>query len=417
MDIRSKLGLYKENQGKKVESQVPSGKDVQNLIPGVDCANDGGSFYLIENRYPLSFFHGGFRLGEALEIEPQTVSKLCAGSTPVLRAGLNDSLEAGELLSASDFLFLDTETTGLSGGTGTVAFLVGAGCFEAGGFVIRQLFMRDYHEEPAMLHYLKRLLDGYKGLVTFNGRAFDWNLLQGRFIFNRMRLQQSEPRHLDLLYPSRRIWGLKLESCRLSSLEENILGEHRTDDIPGELIPTVYFNYLEERDASDIRRVIRHNELDILSMVSLLIKMTVLLESPLDESDGEHELLGLGRIFEARGEMESGVECFESCVRAESFVVRDAAVKRLSGIYKRNGDYRRAVEHWQRMMGESGGFSLFPLVELAKYYEHKERNAAKALEMVEKALESCLRTGLHGSRHFADLRKRRERLLKKGKKA
>ena len=157
--------------------------------------------------------------------------------------------------------------------------------------------MRDYDEETAMLAELKELISDRQGFVTFNGKSFDINLLQTRLIANRLRLGISDIPNIDLLYPARRVWKLKLESCRLVSLEENILGHVRHDDIPGSMIPAVYFDYLEDRDASAIKRVLEHNELDILSMVSLLCRLSAMLQDPMSESDGGLELLGISRIF------------------------------------------------------------------------------------------------------------------------
>ncbi|NJD04591.1 MAG: hypothetical protein FIA99_18800, partial [Ruminiclostridium sp.] len=247
-------------------------------------------------------------------------------------------------------------------------------------------------------------------LVTFNGKSFDWNLLQGRFISNRIRPSSSSPVHIDLLFPSRRIWGLKLESCRLSSLEENILDEKRTDDIPGSMIPAVYFKYLEDRDATDIRKVIKHNRLDILSMVSLLSKISAMLENPFKESSCEQELLGMGRIFQKNGEQDNVVKCYEICARSGSFPVKAAAVKQLTRIYKKSGDYAKALEHWKSMVEGSSGFNLLPMVEMAKYYEHKEKNAGKALEIIERAVEMSLQAGLREEARFLELRKRHDRL-------
>lgn len=399
MDIRTKLGIYNENTDKKPVGTVSSGKDIPAGIPGTVCSNNDGSFYVMENRYPLSHIHGGCCLGAALNINERSLSWLCGksdGAIPV-----------------NGFLFLDTETTGLSGGTGTVAFLVGTGFFEDGAFVVRQYFMRDYDEEPAMLRELNKVFSAYAGLVTFNGKSFDWNLLQGRFISNRIRILLKDPLHLDLLFPARRIWGLKHDSCRLSSLEENELEERRIDDIPGVLIPSVYFKYLEDRKTADIKRVIKHNELDILSMVSLLVKMSVMLDNPLSEAGGEHELLGLGRIFEARGEFEMTVDCFESCAKSANFSIKAAAVRRLTGMYKRNGDYDRAFEHCRQILADSGGSNLYSMIEIAMYYEHRVKDISKALEIVEKAVRFCLMAGLTENRQLLELRKRQERLRKK----
>jgi len=402
VDLRSKLSLYREYIGKSNETvRKKSGCDVEDLIPGRIQANEYGCFYLIEKRYPLFHLHGEYELGDVLQIGADVIAALGGESCKGLRP--------------ERLLFLDTETTGLSGGAGTVAFLVGIGFFdiENNEFAVRQYFMRDYNEETAMLAELQQFFAGYDGFVTFNGKAFDVNLLQSRFISNRLRPDYKDFPNLDLLFPSRRVWGLKLESCRLSSLEENILGLYREDDIPGALIPSVYFKYVEDRNAYDIKRVISHNELDILSMVSLLARLSTMMNSPLSETDGGFELLGMSRLFEANGKTEHVMECLEACAESELFSVRMRAVKKLTGLYKRSGSYDRALEHWKAIEAENPGYELFHLVEMAKYYEHKAKDPERALEIVDKALKNCLRTGLTSSRQLEELKKRRDRLIRK----
>ncbi len=400
MDIRSKLGLYREALDKSTQpSKKGSGEDIDALIPGIVRTNDYGQCYVIESRYSPEHIHGGCKIGAASNISTEIITALGGSSCGGLQA---DRL-----------LYLDTETTGLSGGTGTVAFLVGTGLFENGSYIIRQYFMRDYDEEAAMLAELKELFSGCQGFVTFNGKSFDINLLHSRFISNRLRTAISELPNVDLLYPARKVWGMKLESCRLSSLEENILGQGRSDDIPGSLIPSVYFNYLDDRDASEIKRVIRHNELDILSMVSLLYRLSVMLRNPLSESDGGPELLGIGRIFEANGKMEDMVECLEACTDSGRFDIKLQAVKRLTGVYKRAGRYDRALEHWQSVESEGSCFDLFHLVEMAKYYEHKAKDPVMAMQAVEKAFAVCRRAGLTAGKQIDELIRRRDRLRRK----
>ncbi|HEY8348539.1 MAG TPA: ribonuclease H-like domain-containing protein, partial [Clostridia bacterium] len=287
------------------------------------------------------------------------------------------------------------------------------GFFENDSFTVRQYFMRDYDEEAAMLAELKELISGRQGLVTFNGKCFDINILQSRFISNRLRTDISGIPNIDLLFPARRVWGMKLESCRLSSLEENILGHVRHDDIPGSLIPAVYFKYLEDRDASEIKRVIEHNKLDVLSMVSLLYRLSAMLQDPLAETDGGLELLGIGRIYETVGRMEDMVECLEACTGSGRFDVKLRAVKRLTGVYKREGRYDRALEHWQAIESEGSGFELFHLIEMAKYYEHKAKDPEKALQAVEKAFAVCRQAGLTDGRQVQELARRRDRLRRK----
>ena len=403
MDLRSKLNLYKEGvQSAAHAAKKSADYDISALPPGRTVTNENGGCYVIENRYPLSHMHGGCCLGEAASVAADTLCRI--GGTEF------------NGISAEKLLYIDTETTGLSGGAGTVAFLVGVGFFYNADFVVRQYLMRDYDEEAAMLFELRQLFTHFDGFVTFNGKAFDINLIDSRFISNRIRTAFKEAPNLDLLYPSRTIWKLKLESCRLSSLEENILGIFRNDDIPGEMIPAVYFKYLENRDPTEIKRVIRHNELDILSMVSLEIKLSKLLNAPLAEADGEYELLGLGRLFEAGGDTAQMLECLELCVGSGEYSVKAKAVKRLTTVYKRNGNYDLALSHWRAMDEENSGFELFHLIEMAKYYEHKAKDIEFAAMLVDRAIQRCIAAGLVGTRQYNELIKRRDRLRVKAEK-
>lgn len=404
-DLKSKLEMYKKSLAAKNNStakpcpQVNRDLDIDRLVDGFVCSNGEGSCFITEERYPASYIYGGCSIGDVAALSTDILMKIC--------------VDVHEGMSMGDFLFLDTETTGLCGGTGTVAFLIGAGFFEAGEFVLRQFFMRDYDEEPAMLTAFNELLSRHKGLVTFNGKAFDWNLLQTRFIFNRIKPLMCEPVHMDLLYPSRKIWGLKLESCSLASIEENVLEEYRTDDIPGALIPSVYFKYLESRDARDVKRVIKHNKLDILSMASLLYRICSMLHDPLAETDRDRELLGIGKIFETSGDYQSVIDCFEACMESDSVAVKECASKRLSRIYKRSKNYEKAVEHWNNMLKDPSIPKIYPMIELAKYYEHKEKNPYKALEIVEEAVRMSAGMGIMNSIYYKDLKKRLERLRRK----
>ncbi len=401
LDLRSRLEMYNRDSAKVSSVRRNEARDIHELLEGCVAGNDDGSCFLVENRYPLSYVHGGYALGKCLEIDMRNLGRVfpCIAGDESIR----------------DFVFLDTETTGLSGGTGTVAFLVGAGYFESDVFVLRQYMMRDYNEEPAMLREIAALLAQKTGLVTFNGKAFDWNILTTRFIFNRIPPGLEEPVQADLLYPCRKLWKLKLGSCRLVCLEENILGEYRVNDIPGALIPQVYFRYLEDRDAADMKRVIDHNRRDILSMISLLTKIDAMLKDPLGQSDCEEELFNLGRIFFKNGEYDNVIRCLENCTLWGNIQLKDKASVFLSTVYKRQGEYKRAVTHWSRMVSQQREMRLFEMIELAKHYEHREKDLQYALNLVEKAVDAVVKTGNLRNRQYEDLKKRKERLKMKAR--
>lgn len=399
IDLRSKLEMYKKGQVNNQPNKKFIGPDIHEVIHGTICNNEWGSFYLIEKRYPLNHDHGGYNLGQAVEMDYSPMSKLFSASNPQI--------------CIKDLVFLDTETTGLSGGTGTVAFLIGAGFFENDAFILQQYFMRDYNEEPAMLKNLNDVLISHKGLVTFNGKAFDWNLLETRFTSSRMRIGLRDTVHIDLLYPSRMLWKLKYESCRLSALEENILKIRRIDDIPGYMIPGVYFKYLEDRNASEIKKVISHNEKDILSMVSLMARINSILGNPLNEARDAWELLGAGRLFERREDCNTAIVCYNKCTTSVNQTVRDMSLKKLAYIHKRNKDYSRATEYLESLLSCSKTPNIPAMIELAKLYEHRIKDIPKALSVVHEAVNFCSQAGFIRNLYYNDLKMRIERLKRK----
>ncbi len=401
LDLRSKLKMYQSGQDREAKSGT-SNRGAGCDLGGFTASTPEGDCYVIEKEYPGTYIYGGFSLEALFKTRISAFGKVCPG--------------LGEGIRPEELLFLDTETTGLSGGAGTVIFLLGAGFFREDRFYVRQFFMRDYDEEPALLEAFNSLLKKFSGIVTFNGKAFDWNIIKSRFAFNRMRLAAEEPVHIDLLYPSRRIWKLKLSSCRLGALEESVLGETRIGDIPSEMVPSAYFRYLETGDVSEIKRVISHNERDILSLVSLFTRIGSLLDNPLGEAECEEELMGVGGIFAKDRDYGKVVRCFEPCARSGKTAIRNQALKGLAEVYKRQGNYREAVRCWEEILKEGKPRPLYPAVELAKFYEHKAKDFFAAIELVREALSSAVELGLVGSSAYAELKKRHERLLRKIKR-
>jgi len=253
---------------------------LRDLVPGTLIENAGGVCYVSTRAYPLEEARGPAPLGSLLGLAPAVFRRYY----PAFR-----------LDTATDYqraAFLDTETTGLGGGAGVYAFMVGVGVFEpwpdpalgaSTHFVVRQFFMRSPAEERAVLIALARLLDAYELTVTFNGRSFDLPLLRARYAQNRRfaplrsgaaLLAEDRP-HLDLLHPARRLWRKRLQSCRLINLETMILGLQRSeDDVPGYLIPALYTDYVRTGNAAEMRRVFYHNGEDIVSMVALAERLS-----------------------------------------------------------------------------------------------------------------------------------------------
>lgn len=218
-----------------------------------------GDLHLAERRYAAEHAHGEAPVGRARSVCPHAVAKLA----------LDPSLAQ---IEPTRLVFVDTETTGLAGGTGTLAFLVGVGWFERESFRIQQFFVDEPGAEAAVLHAVLEHLTAASGWVTYNGKTYDWPLLRNRFILNRLRPPQAAP-HLDLLHCARRLWKGQLDSVRLVDVERHFLAYERVDDIDGARIPSLYFDYLQTGDLDSLTPVFEHNARDLLALAAMLGQM------------------------------------------------------------------------------------------------------------------------------------------------
>ncbi len=319
------------------------------IIPGAEVETEFGRHFEMEL---LTQRHGGFHLSRVEELPLDALAALSGGA-----------------LASSDprrWVFLDTETTGVVGGAGTVAFLVGIGRIVDRGFLVRQYFMRDFDEEASLLAALTRELRDCDVLITYNGKTYDQPLLESRYILARQRPPFSRLEHLDLLHGARRLWKWRFESCRLVELENRILGFERFEDVGGAAIPQLYFDYLRTRRISRMKGVFHHNALDILSLACL----TAVVPQRFGKDGGATlghagEMIGLGRWLHKEGR------------RDEAITLLERALKRLE--YDRLPPERR----------------LDTLLTLAKHYEHKMQDYPRALEMTLQALELSSKDEIH----------------------
>lgn len=307
-------------------------------------------------------------------------------------------------------LFLDTETTGLSGGAGTLAFLTGVGWVEDGRFIVEQYFLRDYSEEVFMLRRIAARMAGRTHVVTFNGKSFDCPLLESRFTLMRMRSDWRELRHIDLLHPARRIWKLRLERCSLGALEQSVLGVSRDIDIPGAEVPERYFHYLKTHDFTEMKEVIEHNRQDIVTLMLLMGRMADLFRAPL-LAGYQEDIYSLGRALERGGSGEGAIKCYRA-VSHGKLAGRSGAS--MSMLLKRQKELDRAMEVWRDMAARGLG-GLMPYIELSKAYEHRLRDYKSALEIVERAQSRARALG--DSDALKELEHRRQRILQKLSKA
>ena len=284
------------------------------------------------------------------------------------------------------FYFIDTETSGLAGGTGTYVFMIGIGRFTHEGFRITQFFLRDPSDEPAQLAAVLGFLDECKVLVTYNGKSFDIPLLNSRFISNSEPPPLIEYPHMDLLHLACRLWRDRLPSRTLGSIEENILDFRRTEeDIPGWMVPTIYFDYLRSGDARPLQSVFYHNAMDILSLASLLNHISQILDDP---HGGliEHgiDLIAMGKIFEAMRELDSAAECYARGLELDiPSLIRGQAIQRWSFMEKRRNNIEKSIHLWEAAADYN---EIYAHIELAKVYEHRMHNYPQAMSWTEQAL-------------------------------
>ena len=284
------------------------------------------------------------------------------------------------------FAFLDTETSGLAGGTGTYAFMIGIGRFTDDGFRLSQFFMRDPFEEPAQLAAVLGALDGCKVLVTYNGKSFDVPLLNTRFITNGEPPPLNSYAHIDLLHLARRLWRDRLPSRTLGSIEENILGAVRTEeDIPGWMVPSIYFDYIKTGDARPVSNVFYHNAMDILSLATLLNHVSTILDDP-HGGLVEHgiDLIAIGKIFEDMREFDAAAECFSRGLEYElPRKIHSQAIQRWSIMEKRRNNIEISIQLWQTAVEYE---EIYAHVELAKAFEHRLRDYSQAIFWTEQAI-------------------------------
>ena len=373
-------------------------EDVAEILDGEWCERDGQRFLVIDRRYAPGYRHGRCTVVDSAPDDD--------GCWPALSI-FEPSLAPGRLL------FLDLETTGLAGGAGTYAFLVGCGWFERGGFRVRQYLLTAFGAERALLEEVAQLASDAGGLATYNGKTFDVPLMEIRFLFHRLRATFAGMPHVDMLHPARRLWrsagsaestdgaaepGLRGNgaSCTLTTLERTLLGHEREGDVPGFEIPGRYFNFVRTGDARPLADVLEHNRLDILSLALVTARLAHLLTDGAAAVRTGREALGLGRIFDRAGMAEAASPCYDAAVLGgEDVVTVGEALRAIAVALRRARRYEEAASAWRRML------DLHPCPPalareaadaLAVHHEHRARELGTARRF---ALESLSLTTTH----------------------
>ena len=380
---------------------VPVVSSIDSVIAGEFRSTAFGDVFVSEQSFGEAYLHGN-------------TSPLFTPSFSVIGQWADDPRITA--LPLSKFAFLDTETSGISGGTGTYAFLVGAARLIGGKFILQQFFMRDPAEEPALLEGLAHFLAPCEALVTFNGKAFDAPLLATRYSMHRMPVPFKGYAHLDLLPLARRLWRDRLPSRALKYLEEQLLEFVRSsEEVPGYEIPWLYFDYLRGGDAKPLEGVFYHNAMDVVAMSALLNLVDGMTAHPFDGSI-RHGLdyIAMGKLYEDLGQWDDAARLYErgleSRLREVDFSM---AVKRLSTLQKRRGDMKEAIRLWEQA-ARAG--HIYAHIELAKYHEHKMRNLKTSIKWARSARRLAERADLpvYERRHWlSEIDHRLSRLQRK----
>jgi hypothetical protein len=365
----------------------PARHVIEELLTGEVVGTAYGAHFETERVWDRHRRHGSVDISDLAELPGDLLHPLSAGEIP-------DAPPA-------KWAFLDTETTGLA--AGACAFLVGVGSIDDTGFRLRQFFLRDYSDEPSLLARLSEYLARFDVLITYNGKAFDQPLLEGRYRMARVPHPFGRLAHLDLLFGARRLWKLRLDSCRLVDLENQILGVEREGDLPGEMIPYCYLEFLRTKRAFELVPIFHHNAIDILSLACLTAIVPFAFRSP-DCAQVRHgaDLIGVARWLIKAGRHEESLVLFR---RAVTMGLPDHLLFRtqwdIASLERRGGRADASLAVLTDLAAARNPYRVRALAELAKHYEHNERSYSMALEMTREAL------ALEDS---AELRRREERL-------
>lgn len=353
----------------------PGAAALECLIEGRWIHSPLARVYQTTVRFPLHHRHGSAPLGDWLASTYEGLSVIAAES------------QAAHL-DPRKTLFLDTETTGLAGGMGTVAFMIGLAWLQGDALSVEQLFIEDFPHEPFLLKQLAERLRAFRFLVTFNGKAYDRDILEARLALHKVASPFGALVHLDLLHAARRIWRECLADCRLATLEEALLGVRRVRDIPGAEIPQAYFDFLLHGETARLASIFEHNRMDLLSLVALAARLNALYHTRAEP----HEKSSIARLHLRRREIEKALAWFESSLQAPvPDGVRVSTRKMYAQCLKSAGRPLEAAAVWEELVREQRVFDSLPFEELAKHYEHRTGDFARALAVTEEALAALAR--------------------------
>lgn len=372
---------------------------VANVLGGQVVSNQFGRALVVDRRYESDRFHGARRVEECVLEDGESLRLLDPSLPP--RDG-----------SGERTVFVDLETTGLSGGAGTVAFLVGCGWFDMGAFQVRQFLLTSYASERALLDAVASCFDAASLLVTYNGKTFDVPMMETRWMFHRMRMPLESVRHFDMLHPARRLWRNRDDArataslegdaggCRLSTLERVLCDVTRVGDVPGMEIPSRYFRFLRTGDARPLEPVLEHNRLDLISLAAVSAHAVQLVEEGPGRCRDAAEAVALGKVYERAGCIDRAVDAFRKAADepSASVDVRAEAIYRLGLRFRRERRFAEAADCWRRLIEMKdarygkrstllGPLRQYAAEALAIHHEHRERDYEEARELTLQLLE------------------------------
>ena len=359
------------------------GRKMADILGGQWLESPDGAVLVVDRFYTPDRRHGRTRIGDIVE---------------TLEAGVDALQVMGRAWPGRDprpyttqLCFFDLETTGLAGGAGTQAFLVGCACVVDGGLRIRQFLLPGFEHERALLAMLADWAAVHGTLVTFNGRTFDVPLIETRYLFHRLAFPLGNVPHLDMLHPARRLWKqrptvagppLDDESCRLSVLERHLAGYHRVGDVPGLEIPSRYFRFIRHGDVHPLAAVLEHNRIDLVSLALVTAQAITLINEGPQAAGHPREALGLGRVYERSGLADNAEASYAHAAAFAARVgregdVRAEALRRLALCRRRAGRPSDAADAWQELLTVPGGPSTLrreAREALAIHHEHRSRD-------------------------------------------
>ena len=381
------------------------------MLGGRAIVTKFGQCLAIDRRYESDRRHGTMPIGDC-ELEDRTGLHL-----------LDPSLAAP---SANRTVFIDLETTGLSGGAGTVAFLVGCGWFDYGAFQVRQFLLTSFAAERALLAAVAEFFSDADLIVTYNGKTFDVPVMETRWMFHRLSMPLDGVPHFDMLHPARRLWstrgsngGAAMPSradeggCRLTTLERVLFDVTRVGDVPGFEIPSRFFRFLRSGDPRPLEPVLEHNRLDLVSLAAVTARAARLAQDGVDACRDCAEALALGRVYERAGILDSAERCYVRASRSDLKDVRLESLYRLGLRHRRSRRFAEAAECWRCLLelteprpgrrsdATMASVRTFAAEALAIHHEHRVRDFGAARELALFALEESSGSGprADGMRH------------------